>query len=128
MNEKDISKVNNVVNQLKKIKQVIAIILFGSQVTGRARSDSDIDIAVIAKSKNERESELEIMSFSDGKIDISILHRLPLIIQFRVLRDGKILYCKNSKVLYNTKVNLFRNYLDFSSYMNGFYKRVIKHV
>ena len=43
---------NYIVERLRKNKNVVAVYLFGSQITGRAREDSDADIAVITKKRS----------------------------------------------------------------------------
>ncbi len=121
------SNVDNVVESLSHHKKVIALYLFGSQLTSNARKDSDIDIAVVMDKPNRKE-ELEIMGYCSDKIDISILHRLPLAIQFRVLKEGKLLYCNNSLKLHRIKIFVIKYYLDFASFINKFYRRVIDNV
>ena len=120
-------ELNNLVKEISKLKFVSAIFIFGSQVTGKARSDSDTDIAVLTKSAS-RKQDLQIQGFSSDKIDISIFSRLPLVIQFRVLKEGKLFFCRDENQLHNTKYETFRRYLDYSYFINNFYRRVIKNV
>ena len=117
-----------VLNKLRKLDKVEAIILFGSQVTGRARKDSDIDIAVVLKDNYTGDEYFEVRGFSDEFIDVNVFNRLPLMIQFRVIRDGKILYFKDKKVVHKIKTTVLRKYLDFQPYINRFYKRIINNV
>lgn len=120
-------ELQDLVKKLSKIKCVSCIFLFGSQVNGRARKDSDIDIAVLTNSCSEHEL-MKIMAYSSKNLDISIFSRLPIIIQFRVLKEGKILFCRDEKYLHETRVITYKKYLDFSAFINKFYKRIIKNV
>ncbi|SRR3989344_4757667 len=117
----------NIIKEISKLKYVSCIFLFGSQVNGKPRKDSDIDIAVLAKNASEKEI-LKILGYSNEKIDISIFSRLPVIIQFRILKEGKIIFCRDEKHLRDIKVEVFRKYLDYSYFINRFYKRVIENV
>lgn len=121
------NQLNYITKGLKKLPFVSAIILFGSQINGNATKDSDIDIAIITKNLTEKQKS-QILGFSNEKFDISIFNKLPILIQFRIIRDGKILYCKDKKLLHEITYNVIRKYLDFSVFINNFYKRVIKNV
>ena len=120
-------ELDNLVKEIAKLKFVSAIFLFGSQVNGRARKDSDIDVCVLTKNAS-RKQELQAQGFSNDKIDISIFSRLPLVIQFRVLKEGKLIFCKDEMYLHDTKYETFRRYLDYSYFIKNFYRRVIKNV
>ncbi|MEK6843873.1 MAG: nucleotidyltransferase domain-containing protein [Nanoarchaeota archaeon] len=117
----------DIINKIKKLKYVSCIFLFGSQINGKARKDSDIDIAILIKDASEKQI-LDVIGYSSPKIDISIFSKLPLIIQFRILKEGKIMFCRDERYLYDIKVDVFRKYLDYSYFINRFYKRVIKNV
>ncbi len=106
-------EIENLVKRLSAKKEVKAIILFGSQATGRAHSESDIDLAVLTD-KISRDKELEIMNFSNEKIQISIFDKLPLVIQFRVVKEGKVLFCADERFLVGERAKVMRNYLDFA--------------
>ena len=127
MNKKDEEKLNFILNKLKSLKYVYGIYLFGSQVNGRARKDSDIDIAVIIDNPT-RKKELEVIGYGNDFFDISAFSRLPLNIQFRVIKEGKLLFCRDKGKLNLIKVEVLKRYLDFSSFMKGFYQKVISNV
>jgi len=121
-------QLNYIAEGLSKLAFVNSVILFGSQVNGKAREDSDVDIAVITNSKINSNKEAKILGFSNERFDISLFDRLPLIVQFRVFRDGKIIFCRDKKYLHEIRYEVFRRYLDFSEFINKFYKRVIQNV
>lgn len=116
-----------VIKKLSELDYVRAIFLFGSFVKGKARKDSDIDIAILTE-RIDKDKEFEIMGYGSELFDVSVFSRLPLIIQFRILKEGKIVFCKNKKDIYNIKVKVFKEYLDYSYFINNFYRRVIKNV
>ncbi len=118
---------DNLVKEMSKLPYVYGIILFGSEIYGKAREDSDIDIAVITKGLNEKQ-EIAILGFSSEKFEVSLFNKLPLIVQFRIVKDGRILYLKDERYFKEIKYDLIRKYLDFSCYINNFYRRAIKNV
>lgn len=102
-------EIKELVAELKKYPKVVAIILFGSLVKKQAKPLSDIDIAVIIKDKK---TETEVASYSSNKLDIAPFHRLPLYIQFEVLKYGKLLFVKNETYFLKIKRQILREYLD----------------
>lgn len=127
MDNNDETRLKYILNELSKLPFVRALILFGSQVNGMARQDSDIDIAVLTKNLSKQQ-ETKILGYSNDKVDISLFNKLPLIIQFRIIKDGKIVFCRDKKYLHETKYNTIKKYLDFAGFINKFYRRVIQNV
>lgn len=115
------------IENISKIKSVNSIILFGSQANGKAREDSDIDIAVITDKINDKEG-MKIIGYSNDKIDISLFSRLPILIQFRVLKEGKVLFCRDEKYFNTIRFETIREYLDFAPFIERFYRKVIQNV
>lgn len=123
----EFNEANIVVKRISQNPKVKAIFLFGSQANGKARKDSDFDIAVLTDGMSRKE-ELGIIGLGSDELDISIFSNLPLAIQFRVLKEGKLLFCRDEKVVYDIKVRVFKQYLDFSYHLNSFYRRVLENV
>ena len=119
-------KLNKIVKEISANKKVMAIYLFGSQVNGRAREDSDVDIAVILKNPTWKD-EWKI-SYNDGLFDIHAFSRLPLIIQFRIFRDGKLLFIRDKDFVRQIYVRTIREYLDFEPFITKYYWSVLKNV
>lgn len=115
-----IQNIKKLSNALKKIKSVKAAILFGSYAKGKQRKDSDIDICVITE--GEDDSPLEL---SSEKIDISLFHRLPLTVRYRVFRDGKVIFNKDDRVLTRLKFWTLKLYLDEKHWRDAFIAKVL---
>jgi len=71
---------------------------------------------------------MKIIGYSNDKTDISLFSRLPIIIQFRVFKEGKVLFCKNEKYLNNIRFETLRRYLDFAPFIERFYRKVLQNV
>ncbi|MBU0532579.1 nucleotidyltransferase domain-containing protein [Candidatus Micrarchaeota archaeon] len=100
-------ELQTITKKLKKMKSVKVAILFGSYAKGKQRKDSDVDICVITDSIEDRALEL-----SSDIFDISLFHKLPLIVRYRVFKDGKILFSKDDKLLTKLKFWTVKLYLD----------------
>ena len=119
-------KLDDIVKKISRNKKVMAVFLFGSQINGRARRDSDVDIAVLTKNMNENE-EWKIPGIGDEKFEIHIFNKLPLVIQFRVIKEGKLLFVRDEKYLHNVWRYVVSRYLDFQPFIDRFYQRVIEN-
>lgn len=106
------TSLTKLVGDLKSIDGVEAIYLFGSVTRGKAKPISDIDICVITNEDGNKKRD-EILSTASDKIDTSVFWDLPLIIQYRVIKDGKPIFVRNSMFLHKIATSTVNRYLDF---------------
>ncbi len=112
MNKSD-SALEKVISQLKVHPEVVGVYLFGSHTRGEVKPISDIDIAVILRNPSP-EVEGDIGSMYSERIDVVLFHRLPLHIQFEVLKYGRELLSKDDDYLLEIKMSVLRGYLENS--------------
>ncbi len=117
--------IKNVVEKIKKHPKVAAIILFGSYAKNKAGPMSDIDIAVIIKNPDKK-TEAEIGSMYSDILDISLFHKVPLYMQYEILKTGKPLYIKNKKYFQEIKMKTLRAYHEMEHIYEKIRKRVLK--
>lgn len=115
------------IRNLSKIRGIVAVILFGSQATGKARPDSDVDLAIITKNDSERE-KIKVICEGNEVIQISHFNTLPIEIQFRIIKEGKVIFCKNKEELKKRKIATILKYLDFNYFLTKFYQRKLENV
>jgi len=119
--EKDVEHlIKKIVNELKKIKDVKIIYLFGSYAKRTEKPISDIDICIITKKNISRDKKEEIGSYSGPKVEISFFWDLPLTVQYKVLKEGKPLFQKDESFLHEVTVNTLKKYLDFKPTIEKF--------
>lgn len=114
---KDLKKI---VEEISKIKNVKAIYLFGSQSRNNAGPLSDIDICIIGNLTEKEKSK--IYNFSSDNLDLSFFRQLPIMIQFRILKEGKELFVKDRNEINELKIKIIRNYIDFKYIINAYCK------
>lgn len=99
---------------LLKREDVLAILLFGSQVKGAGDVRSDTDICIVAPACKERHGLLkEIYRNLDvygKKYDVRIFEDLPLHIKMNVIEFNEKIYAKDPYGLYEY-FYLFRKFL-----------------
>jgi len=93
-----------VISVLREFQNVAGAFHFGSSL-GMCRPDSDIDIALVCippEHCREREYErltnqiINRLSPVDGHpFDLVVLNALPNILAFRIIKNGKLIYCND---------------------------------
>jgi len=117
-------EIEGIVEDLKKYSEVMVIILFGSYAKGKTKPISDIDIAVMLKDPN-KSLEAEMSCFSSNIFDVVPFSRLPLYIQFEVIKYGKILFLRDDEYFQKLKSEILREYLDMSYLYERMSRRIL---
>lgn len=103
---------------LNKEGEVLALYLYGSRSSGKERPESDTDIALLLEKSvgEDRYSDfrLEFLSKLDrlfpGDLDLVILNQVPTLLQFQVLKHGRLLYEADPDRRALMEVNMLNNY------------------
>ncbi len=114
-----------IVKKAKTDKDILAVILFGSYA--RKEPYRDIDICLVLYPKKYDKlflSRKKLTYLTDfQKTDIQIYQQLPIYIRTRVLKEGKIIYCKNKDALYDIAIETIKDFNDFEprykTYLEG---------
>jgi predicted nucleotidyltransferase len=109
----DENLIEKTVRDLEKIKDIFAIILFGSYAKGEQKPISDIDICVVTRKNIPEEMKGEICSYGSDKVEISLFWDLPPAVRYAVLKEGKILFNRNEEFMHAATVETMSEYLDF---------------
>lgn len=104
---------------IKKVKfdnEVLAVILFGSSVRKQKYKNSDVDICIVLrpnKYNSLRLSYKKLKYLKEFDFDIQIFQQLPLYIRKRVIKEGKVLFCRNEDELYQVVFKMIEEFADF---------------
>ena len=111
------------IKQVKKDKDVIAVLVFGSYA--RKEEHRDIDICLVLKPKKYTKISLSRKKLSYLKnfdFDIQIFQQLPIYIRQRVLEEGKLIFSRNDEI-YDVAFRTIKEYEDFKplyeTYLEG---------
>jgi len=113
-----------IIRQLKDIKEIKAIYLFGSVAKERATPVSDIDICVITDKISE-DLKAKISSVSSEKINLSLFWDLPINIQIRIFKEGKKIFVRDEKFLSSLRSETISRFLDFKPIIKRYYKKAL---
>lgn len=115
--------------------EVIAAYLFGSQATGKAGPLSDTDIAVLLDREPESYLEYRLDLFGrladalrSDNIDLVILNRTSLLLRDRVVRHGKVLYCRDQAARITFEARSILQNLDFQPHRDLYRRRMFEEI
>jgi predicted nucleotidyltransferase len=103
---------------LERHADVIVAYLFGSTARGRAGPLSDLDVAVLLREGADTEAtQLDLIgdlarAAGTDEIDLVVLNDAPNELAFRVIRDGRVLLCRDEAARVHHRVRTILEYLD----------------
>lgn len=106
--------IKDILKKAENDKDVLAVALFGSSLKSKGR---DIDICLFLNKKlpnlKMSKKRLEYLKSSRKNIDIQIFQQLPIYVRVRIVKECKVLFCKNDDLIYDISLNTLK---EFSSY------------
>jgi len=115
------------VETAKSDRDVLAVILFGSEARGEARAESDVDVCLVLEDKRLDtlgQSQKRTGYLASFDLDIQIFQQIPLHLRVRVLREGKVLFCRDEDKLYAVAFQTARHFEDFRHIHEGYLEAV----
>ena len=108
---------------------ILAILLYGSCARQENDNISDIDICIALKTRTNNKdcSAKRHQYLTKFDLDIHIFQQLPLYIQMRVIREGKVLFCYNEDALYATVFKTIQEYEDEYRFIYHDYLKEVSH-
>ena len=107
----------------KKDKDILAIILFGSYARNEIFRDIDACLVLKNDKADIGEKRLEYLS-SFPDLDIQVFQGLPLYIKARILKEGKIIFCKDRNKLYDIAIKTIKDF----TYYEPIYREYLEAV
>ena len=104
--------IRSVVEDLRIRDDVLALILFGSAARCQQRPFSDIDLCIVPAGDIPANERLDLKGYGSQTIEIHLLDELPIAIRFRVIRDGKLIFCKDGLAFHRIVADIIQGYLD----------------
>ncbi|HSO26949.1 MAG TPA: nucleotidyltransferase domain-containing protein [Anaerolineales bacterium] len=96
--------------------------LFGSYARGQEHALSDVDFAILLVGDPDAHAcltaRMDLISdlaslIQFDEVDVAILNESPAALRYRVLRDGKLLFCRDEDVRIAFYLQTVNEYLDF---------------
>ena len=121
------AELDRLLRRAKEDVDVLAVLLFGSAARGDSRAESDVDVCLVltAEPRSRRQlAEKRMVYLGDADLDVQVFQSLPLYIRTRVLRDGRVLFCRNEDALYDTAFATIRAFERFKRTYRAYLEEV----
>ena len=105
---------------LQSKERIIVAYLHGSYLLRPNSEHNDIDIGIVLDKKTPfitMEEEIELSSFLEERlgispIDVKVLNSAPKFFQYKVVKDGKVIFCRDELERIEYEINLTNEYFD----------------
>jgi len=120
-------KVDRILAKASDDPEIVAVFLFGSRARGESTPASDADVCLMLQPGKHAASNLSSKRLSylkESDADIHIFSQLPLYIRHRVLKEGKVLLCRDEDLLYEIAFRTAQAFEDFKHIYYGYLEEV----
>jgi len=121
-----LKELKKLIEKIEKDRDALAVLFFGSYV--RNERFSDVDVCIVLKQRKKftplclSRKRLRY-SIAFPNLDIQIFQQLPLSVKMRILKEGKVMFCKDEDLLYDLAFSTIREFELFKpsylSYLEG---------
>ena len=129
MNRNDKEKINGLIRKAQRDKHILAVFLYGSVAREEEHNQSDIDVCLVLNParyppKEISQKKLEYLKLFE--LDVHVFQQLPVYIRTRVLKEGKILFCRDEGELYELAFVVIREWADFEHIYREYLEEVAR--
>jgi predicted nucleotidyltransferase len=107
------------------------IVMFGSMATDSTHALSDLDIGVRVTAPEEKHMEIQgnLLSLFDSttspRVDVTLLNLASMSLLFRVVRDGKVLFARDSNAWPSFVEFVLIRYPDWNYYIEDYLRQSV---
>ena len=127
MNKRSLNQVSTITEQVKNDPDILALFLYGSTARAEQNRQSDVDICLVLMPGSYTPLSLSHKKLSYLKsfdLDIQVFQQLPLYIKSTILKEGRLLHCKDEDALYDLSFQVIREFSDFEHIYRDYLKEV----
>ncbi len=120
--------VKRLLEKVRADPEVLAVIQFGSTVRGEAREDSDIDVCLVFGLDETDRLALsrKWLEYAGLDLDLHVFGLLPLYIRRRILKEGRVLFCRDEDELYELAFRTAQAFEDYKHIYREYLEEVAR--
>lgn len=108
---------------------ILAVFVFGSTARGEQTAASDVDVCLVLQPQKYDPltlSRKKLAYLQQLDLDIQIFQQLPLYIRRRVLKEGKVLFERDTDALYALAFRTAQEFEDFKPIYHAYLAEVAR--
>jgi len=116
-------------NKAREDRDILAVILFGSVARGEPTPASDVDVCLVlqaGKYDSLSLSRKKLAYLKQGDLDVHLFQQLPLYVRRRVLKEGKVLFERDTDALYALAFRTAQAFEDFKPIYSAYLTEVAR--
>jgi predicted nucleotidyltransferase len=119
-------------SQIFSYPAILAVYLFGSHSTGKAKPESDLDLAILLQPDQEDDFPVLELAVSLEKVlgrrvDLVILNRAGELLKYQIRRHGRLLYDRDPRLRKQFEVRGRKSFEDFLYLHRRYIGRTFRH-
>ena len=121
------AELDRLLGRAAKDTDVLAVLLFGSTARGDSGTGSDVDVCLVLTAEPRSRMQLaekRMVYLGDVDLDVQVFQSLPLYIRTRVLREGRVLFCRDEDALYDAAFATIRAFERFKRTYRAYLEEV----
>lgn len=129
INKKKETEIKRLLEIAHRDGDILAVILFGSVARHEQTPLSDVDICLVLMPDYRTSEPAAIANkrigyLKDFSSDIRIFQQLPIYVRVRVLKEGRILFVRDEKLLYELAFRTVKAFENFKHIYYGYLQEV----
>jgi predicted nucleotidyltransferase len=120
-------RVRKIIEAVRKDPDVLALLLYGSVARGNNSSFSDTDLCVVLVPAARTALDLsrkKLEYAANFPTHLSIFQQIPIYVRQRILREGRVLFCRDTDALYEVAFATIREFTDFDPIYREYLREV----
>ena len=122
-------QLERLLRKAREDRDILAVILFGSAARGDHTPTSDVDVCLVLQLRKYDSlalSRKKLAYLKQGDLDVHIFQQLPLYIRRRVLKEGKVLFERDTDALYELAFRTAQAFEDFKPIYYTYLAEVVR--
>ena len=132
-----IDRIPELIEQIKKDMDVVALYSFGSLATGDLKPLSDLDFGILVSGKLDKQvrfdKHLDLIGIFNSvlqtdEVDLVLMNDAPMRFCHNIVKSGALLHCSSKKELAEFVEKTIKLYLDFRYFRDAFDDTFLKGI
>ena len=122
-------QLERLLSKAREDSDILAVFVFGSTARGERTAASDVDVCLVLQPQKYDSltlSRKKLAYLQQHDLDIQVFQQLPLYIRRRVLKEGKVLFERDTDALYALAFRTAQEFEDFKPIYHAYLAEIAR--